>query len=353
MVIAAAVLVLALMAQSCAEEGQKRTHLEHFRSVSGVYISSDGNQLTFTGCGHVDFPECTAYRYDRKENKLYRYVHENTSMQVMGGRYWSDSPQFLCVLVPRGTDRKQLIGQMQIAIINPDGTGLKQLTEGEGVKGANMLSTDGKILVYAKGRERTEGKTIASHFDFYARNLVTGKETQITKLSFYEVGTPYFTPDGKNIVFDHYGVMQLPDTDDTTKFSKDYEEKYQSNYILRYPVDGSGINRLPEPWFIHGRGSRDPILTKDGSLFFRGTSRGHQYYHRSSNGEISEFTYDQLGIGPERYPFKIALDPTGRWMAILYQYFTRKGRTAEILDIQTRKRVPVSIPATATNIPVH
>jgi hypothetical protein len=351
--IAAVVLVFALMAQSCVEEDQKRTHLEHFTNVDGISISSDGNQLTFTGCGHQDFPECTAYRYDRKENVLYRYVHENTSMQVMCGQYWSDSKQFLCDLVPRRENRKQLIGEMQIAIMNPDGTGLRQLTEGKGVKGAHMLSPDGKTLVYAKGTERTEGKTLASHFDFYARDIATGKETRITKLSFYELGTPYFTPDGKHIVFDHYGVMRLPDRDDATKFRKEYEEKYQRNFILQYPVDGSGINRLPEPWFIHGAGCDKSIMTRDGSLFFRGVTGGNQYYRRSSNGEISEFTYAELGIGAERYLYNMSVDPTDHWMAILYQNFTRKARAVEILDISTRKRIPVSIPATATNIPVH
>ncbi|MHB8108591.1 MAG: TolB family protein [Syntrophorhabdaceae bacterium] len=357
MFIAAVVLVFALMAQSCAEEDQKRTHLEHFTNVDDFSISSDGNQLIFTGCGHQDFPECTAYRYDRKENVLYRYVHEDTSMQVMGGQYWSDSKQFLCDLVPRGENRKQLIGEMQIAIMNPDGTGLRQLTEGKGVKGAHMLSPDGKTLVYAKGTERPEGKTLASRFDFYARDIATGKETRITKLSFYELGTPYFTPDGKHIVFDHYGVMRLPDSDDwhaTTQFREEYMEKYQRNFILQYPVDGSGINRKPEPWFIHGVGSDNPIITKDGSLFFQGISGGNKFYCRYPNGEIARFTSEELAIGKTRFPFRITVDPTGHWMAILYEDLgNSKRRSAGLFNTSGRSWTPISIPAIAKNIPVH
>ncbi|MEN6615782.1 MAG: hypothetical protein ABFD12_04440 [Syntrophorhabdus sp.] len=353
MCIAAVLLVLALMAQSCAEENKRRTHLGYFMKAGGFYISSDGNQLVFDGCGHEDFAECTLYRYDRKENKLYRYVHENTSMQVMGGKYWSDSQQFLCVLVPRGQNRKQLIEEMQIAIMNPDGTGLRQLTEGPGVKCSYVLSQDGKTLVFSKGRERTEGKTLASHFDLYARDLATGKEIQLTNLSFYEVGTPHFTPDGKHIVFDYYGVLRLPNGEDAIKFGKEYEAKYGSNFILRYPVDGSGMNRMPEPWFSHGAGSDSPIMMKDGSLYFRDTTRGHHYYRRSSNGEISEFTYAQLGIESERYLYEMSIDPANHWMVIVQAFHGRKGLAVEILDIATRQRVPISLPATITNITVH
>ncbi|MRS04570.1 hypothetical protein EG832_15340, partial [bacterium] len=115
---------------------------------------------------------------------------------------------------------------------------MKQLTEGRGVKTAYMLSPDGKTLVYAKGKERTEGKTPASHFDYYARNLTSGKENQITDLAFYEISTPYFTPDGKNIIFDNGSPLNIPGTDDDRedgKFRKAYRQKYQENNIIQYP----------------------------------------------------------------------------------------------------------------------
>ena len=355
--VAAAFLVIGMLTLSCAEEKDKRNHLDYFTNVDGISISSGGGQLTFTGCGHKDFAGCTIYRYDRKENLLYRYAHEDRSIQVSKARYWSDSDRFLFSIMPRSPDGKPLLDDIQIAIMNQDGTGLKQLTEGKGIKAAYMLSPDGKTLVYAKGQERTEGKTPASHFDYYARNIATGIETRITDLAFYEIGAPYFTPDGKNIVFNNGSPLKLPGTDDDRadeKFREEYEKKYHWNKIIQYPVDGSGINRLPEPWFVHGIGSENPIVTKDGSLFFRGTSRGHQYYRRYSTGEITEFPYVQLGNGPERCIFRMAVDPTGDWMAILYEDYGRdRNRSVAVLDTSTRKRIPVSLPETATNITVR
>src|SRR5512147_692612 len=129
----AAILTIAMLAQPCAEEKDTRNHLGYFTRVDGISIASGGDQLTFTGCGHKDFASCTIYRYDRKENVLYRYVHEDKSMQVMGAQYWSDSDRFLLVTVPKTQDGKQILEQMQVAIMNSDGTGLKQLTEGEGI----------------------------------------------------------------------------------------------------------------------------------------------------------------------------------------------------------------------------
>lgn len=355
--IAAAVLVFAMLAESCAGEKDERNHLGHFTKVDGISISSGGGQLTFTGCGHKDFAPCTIYRYDRKENVLYRYVHENKLIQVMGAQYWSDSDRFLLVTVPKTQDGKQVLDQMQVAVMDPDGTGLKQLTEGEGVKPAYMLSPDGRTLIYASGKRRTEGKTAASHFDYYARDIVTGQETQITDLAFYQISIPYFTPDGKNVVFNYGSPMRIPGTDDSDApktFREAYEKKHYWNNIVQYPVDGSGINRLPEPWFTHGIGSNNPIMTKDGSLWFEGKTQGIHHYRRYADGQITEFTDEELAIGKTRCLFEMAVDPTGSWMSILYEDLSNdKARSVSVFDVLNRKYVPMSVPTTATNITIN
>jgi Tol biopolymer transport system component len=355
--IAASFLVITTLAQSCASEKDKRNHLDYFTKVDGISISSGGDQLTFTGCGHKDYAGCTIYRYDRKDNVLYRYVHQDSLIQISNAKYWSDSNRFLFSIMPKSQDGKPLLDDIQIAVMNPDGTGLKQLTEGKGIKAAAMLSPDGKTLVYAKGTERTEGKTVASHFDYYARDLITGNETRITDLAFYEIGIPYFTPDGRNIIFNNGGPMKNPGIDDdhaNEQFREEYQKKYYWNKIVQYPVNGSGINRLPEPWFIHGIGSRYPIVTADGSLFFEGTTRGIKYYRRYPNGEITQFTNEELAIGTNRYPFRISVDPTARWMAILYEELNNdKARSIAVFDVSNRECSQISVPASATNISVH
>ena len=354
---AAAFLVTTVLAQSCAQEKDKRKDLRYFTDVDGISLSSGGKQLTFVGCGHREYAGCTIYRYDRKADLLYRYVHEDRLIELSKARYWSDSDRFLLSFMPRSQDGKPLFDDIQIAIVNPDGTGFRQLTEGKGIKAGYMLSPDGKTLVYAKGRERTEGKTPASHFDYYARDLATGKETQITDLAFYETGVPYFTPDGKNIVFNNGSPLKVPGTDDgraDEEFRKEYERKYHGNRIVQYPVDGSGIKRLPEPWLVHGAGSRNQMITRDGSLWFEGTTGGIKYYRRYSNGEITQFTNEELVIGRARYPFRISVDPTGNWLAILYEEIENgKGRSVGIFDVSHRKTTSVAVPATAINIAIH
>ncbi|MRS04571.1 hypothetical protein EG832_15345 [bacterium] len=121
LLITAAILVIAMLAQSCAEEKDTRNHLGHFTGVDGISIASGGDQLTFTGCGHKDFAGCTIYRYDRKENVLYRYVHEDKSIQVSSARYWSDSDRFLLSVRPRTQDGKLLLDDIQVAVMNQDG----------------------------------------------------------------------------------------------------------------------------------------------------------------------------------------------------------------------------------------
>lgn len=350
---AAAFLVTTVLAQSCAQEKDKRKDLRYFTDVDGISLSSGGKQLTFVGCGHREYAGCTIYRYDRKADLLYRYVHEDRLIELSKARYWSDSDRFLLSFMPRSQDGKPLFDDIQVAIVNPDGTGFRQLTEGKGIKAGYMLSPDGKTLVYARGRERTEGKTPASHFDYYARDLATGKETQITDLAFYETGAPYFTPDGRNIVFNNGSPLKVPGDGDE-EFREEYEEKYYRNRIVQYPIDGSGIKRLPEPWFVHGIGSENPIVTKDGSLFFRGTSQGNKYYRRYPNGEITQFTNEELIIGKTRCLFRMSVDSTARWMAILYEDLGNgKARNVGIFDTLNRKCTPLSLPPTATNITIH
>lgn len=103
----AAFLAFAMLTQSCAEEGPRRNHLNYFSSVNHISLSSGGHHLVFTGCGHRNYPDCTIYRYDRKEEALYRYVDGNHGIHVMNSQYWSDSDQFLFFTLPEASYRKK------------------------------------------------------------------------------------------------------------------------------------------------------------------------------------------------------------------------------------------------------
>ncbi|MDD5008902.1 MAG: hypothetical protein PHU49_11000 [Syntrophorhabdaceae bacterium] len=346
---------LGIILFSCS--GEKPLDLGYFTKVGDLSLSSDGSQILFTGCGHKDYRKCTIYRFDRNAGTLYRYIPRDERIEVIGGRYTSNSMRLAFVVIPITKEDKRQYDDMQIALINQDGTGYTQLTKGRGMKVGYKFSPDEKTLVYFRGKERKSGKTMASDFDLYKLDLATNKETQLTNLAFYGVSIPYFTPDGKYVVFEGDSPLRLPRTDNVDvvkQFSEDYKQKYKENIILKYPLDGSGIDREPVPMFTFGIGSRGPIVTRDGSVWFEGISRGIRYCRRLPDGKIVELTYEQLGIGRTIFLLKMVIEPNGQWMAILYEERKSTGHVLKrwigMYNVATTERSELAIPATAENI---
>jgi dipeptidyl aminopeptidase/acylaminoacyl peptidase len=340
---------------SCTRE--KSLDLGYFTKVGDLSLSSDGSQILFTGCGHKEYRRCTIYRFDRSAGTLYRYVPRDERIEVIGGRYASNSMWFAFVVIPITKEDKRQYDDMQVALINQDGTGYTQLTKGKGMKVGYTLSFDEKTLVYFRGKERTSGKTMASDFDLYKLDLGTNKETQLTNLSFYGVSDPYFTPDGKYVVFEGDSPLRLPHTnniDIVKQFREGYKQKYKENIILKYPLDGSGIDKEPVPMFTFGIGSRGPIVTRDGSVWFEGISRGIRYCRRLPDGKIVELTYKDLGGTPTILPFNKGVSFDGKWMAILYEERKSTGHVLKrwigMYNVATTERSELSVPATAENI---
>jgi len=364
---------LAIVLFSCS--GEKPLDLGYFTKVGDLSLSSDGSQILFTGCGHKDYRNCTIYRFDRNAGTLYRYIPRDERIEVIGGRYTSNSMRLAFVVIPITKEDKRRYDDMQIALINQDGTGYTQLTKGRGMKVAYMLSVDGKTLVYCRGKERKSGKTMASDFDFYKLDLATNKETQLTNLAFYGVSDPYFTPDGKYVVFEGDSPLRLPYTnniDIVKQFREDYKQKYKENIILKYPLDGSGIDKEPVPMFTFDEnpkgspimpsgivvsGSKNPMMTEDGSIWFEGRVAPHGvigYYRRFPNEKTIELSRELLGLSPKKFPLQMTITPDGHWLAILIE--NRKntghslGRTIQILDTTMGKCCELPVPATAENI---
>lgn len=340
---------------ACSKD--KPLDLGYFTKVGDLSLSSDGSQILFTGCGHKDYRKCTIYRFDRSADKLYRYIPRDERIEVIGGRYVSDSMRFIFAVIPVTKEDKRQYEDMQIALINQDGTGYTQLTKGKGMKVGYKLGYDEKILVYFRGKERKSGRTMASDFDLYKLDLATNKETQLTNLSFYGVSIPYFTPDGKDVVFGGDTPLRLPHTnniDIVKQFEENYKQKYKENIILKYPLDGSGIDKEPVPMFTFGIGSREPMVTRDGSVWFEGISRGIRYCRRIPDGKIVELTYGQLGIGRTVFLLRMVIEPNGKWMAILYEERKSTGhvlkRSIGMYNVATTERSELAIPATAENI---
>jgi Tol biopolymer transport system component len=348
------VFLITILTSACSKD--KPLDLGSFKHIDGLSISPDGNSILFSGRGHKDYPRITTYRYDRNTGKLYRYIPRDEREQIIGGRYAPESTHILLTMVPLDNEKNQLIEDMQIATINQDGTGFRQITTGKGVKVGQTISYDEKTLVYSKGKQRKSGKTQASDFDLYKIDLMTGKETQLTNLSFYGESDPYFTPDGKSVVFSGESPLKLPRGGDARQFRDTYKQKYGENIILQYPLDGSGIDKWPVPVINFGTGSRWPMVTKDGSIWFLGiTGEEHYigYYRRFPDGRTVKLP-DNFNGGQEKYRFQITITSDGRLLLILFESRGKsKERSIGIFDTVTGTLSELTIPATAENIQIQ
>ena len=116
----------------------------------------------------------------------------------------------------------------------------------------------------------------------------------------------------------------------------------------------SGIDSAPMPYFTHKTGSKDPVITEDGSLWFEGRIGAQgwiHYYRKLPCGKLMEIEYSSLGIGANGksiYKFVTAHD--GSKLAALTWNQNTEEKFIRILDTITKESYEVSIPASAVNI---
>jgi Tol biopolymer transport system component len=95
--------------------------------------------------------------------------------------------------------------------MNPDGSGLEQLTHEAGYDGGAFFSLDGKWLVWRASRPEgdalkdyqallAEGLIRPGKLEIYIMNLQERKPIQLTNNGAANFG-PYWHPDGKHIIF--------------------------------------------------------------------------------------------------------------------------------------------------------
>jgi dipeptidyl aminopeptidase/acylaminoacyl peptidase len=340
--------------------------LGYFKDISDISLSPDGNQLLFTASGHKDYRETTVYRFDMKSGKLYRYLPPGKSEILNCGRYSPGSSRFVFEIIPHDSKDRNLYDDMQIAIANQDGSGLRVLTQGEGVKHRPAISFNEKTLVFFKGRISDSGSPLrkqrskAIGFDLFKVDLQSGEETQLTRLEFYEVSAPYFDPDGKGIVFGGLAPLRLPNTVNwriVNKFRDTYKQKYKENIILWYPLDGSAVNQEPAPLFTFDAGAEKPIVTNDGSIWFEGRV-GLQgwiyYYRRFPNGKLIKISPEDYGLGLKGghlfVLYEMSATPDGSRLEIMSVNQDTDERFIRIIYTKTREQFEVTVPAVVENI---
>lgn len=363
-------LVTLTSIQGCKPSAPKEKPLSlgYFTEISSPSISPDGNQVLFTGCGHQEFSQCTIYRYDRNSNKLYRYMPRNTDEMLHGGRYSPVSSRFAFTIIPLDSNHEKNYDEAQIAFVSHDGGGLRVITQSKGIKLNPAISFDEKTIVFSKGRVSDSGsplrkqKTRVLGSDLYKVDMDTSAETQLTRLAFYGVSGTYVTPDGKGVIFEGDTPMRLPQTDNNEavkQFEDKYKEKFKGNKIMQYPLNGSGIDKEPVPFFIFDTGAEMPTVAKDGSIWFKGHT-GQQgwihYYRRSPDGTLKELSYEMLGEGEKGKALiglrKMLVTPDGSQLLTLNENQNTKQRFLGVLDTKTNVHTNLAVPATAENITI-
>lgn len=93
-------------------------------------------------------------------------------------------------------------GQLNLYLMNEDGTNVKAVTEGAGFAFDPALSPDGKRLAYAYRASRAEMKG-----EIYLVNPDGSGKTQLTQLGVASI-FPRWSPDGKRIAFTTVGGFE-------------------------------------------------------------------------------------------------------------------------------------------------
>lgn len=84
---------------------------------------------------------------------------------------------------------------MEIFEANPDGTGLKRLTDSKGYDAEGSYSADGKFIVFCSNR------TGEKNLELFIMDADGKNVRQLTKAPGCYNGGPFFSPDGKKVIF--------------------------------------------------------------------------------------------------------------------------------------------------------
>ncbi len=93
--------------------------------------------------------------------------------------------------------QKQANGRWDIWIMNPDGTGKRQVTSGDGDKTDASFSPDGELIVYSSNEQDPDFANL------FVVPVAGGAPTRLTNARAYD-GAPSWSPDGTLVAFESY-----------------------------------------------------------------------------------------------------------------------------------------------------
>jgi Tol biopolymer transport system component len=170
-------------------------------------------------------------------------------------------------------------GDLDIYTMNVDGTDMKKLTNTPGYDGGAFFSPDGKQIVYRAWHpadtaltnyQRLLGQRLVrpNRMEIYVMNADGTNQRQITNLGGANFA-PFFTPDGKRIIF-----------------SSNYKNPHSRNFDLYLVnLDGSGLEQVTGDTEFDGF----PMFSPDGKKLVWASNRGDAAGTSSTNLFIADW----------------------------------------------------------------
>jgi Tol biopolymer transport system component len=166
-------------------------------------VSPDGKSIVFTSMRNGDLD---LYTVDINGDNVKQVTDE---LGYDGGAFFSPDSKMICYRAghPQSDDEKQLYrdllaknlvkpSKMELFVMNADGSGKRQVTKNGAANFCPYFTPDGKKLIFSSNMDDPQGR----NFELYLTNLDgTGLERLTFDPSFD--GFPMFSPDGKKLVW--------------------------------------------------------------------------------------------------------------------------------------------------------
>jgi TolB protein len=166
-------------------------------------VSTDGRWIVFTSVRDGDL-ELYKMRTDGAE--VTRLTHE---VGYDGGAFFSRDGRWICYRGDHPADSTaaaddlRLLGQglvrptrMNLWVMRADGSGKQQVTHDPGASFAPYFTPDGRSILYSSNRDNPRGR----NFDLFLVGMKGGAPTAVTRDTTFD-GFPMFSPDGRWLVF--------------------------------------------------------------------------------------------------------------------------------------------------------
>ena len=224
-------------------------------SIPHIAFSPENDKLIVTICDLGG--RCTLATLNISTGAISLFRNPNAGTSWKDPQYSSDGRQIVFIEVDSAAI------QSHVMVMNADGTGLRQITNGPNFRVGPSFSTDSKRIIYLRTSERqvTKRKTVIE-WDVYGFDIGRGSERRLTIERFDSASHPFYFPDGQRFIFSGDGFRGSCETlQECMKYRSAYEEKFKHNNI--YVMDGKPQEL--KPYIQIGWRSSFPVIAMDGS----------------------------------------------------------------------------------------